>query len=221
MLRLDMITATPRQLTCQTTDVVTGWINGFHFWDGAGNKLSSHPSPLSNANDTVRINNIPYPWRKITELPTAIGDVRSCISMDAPWAAYDHTNAGMMAKSIKKGIPEGYKQAIHNAGFILPPIVGDGDHSILSPEPVWLTHWKEGGDVCCLPSSFSTISRPKELSKEHLLTKLCKSRLVHAVLTQIGLLADRTFQLRRQLLGSQNSVVVYCRQGISTSHQRW
>jgi hypothetical protein len=139
-----MITATPRQPLCQTTDIITGWINGFHFWDGTGNLLSSNPFPQSTSNDTVRIDNIPYPWRKTNDLPTAYSAIRSCISQDSPWAAHDKTTVGMMAKSIKKGIPEGYKKAMQMAGFILPPTVVDADHSILQPEPVWITHFTDG-----------------------------------------------------------------------------
>jgi hypothetical protein len=62
----DMITVTPRQLLCQTTDIVTGWINGFHFWDAAGNTLSPHPFLQSTDNNntnnnTVHLDNVSYP----------------------------------------------------------------------------------------------------------------------------------------------------------------
>jgi hypothetical protein len=145
-----MVTSTPRQHLCQTTDIVTGWINGFHFWDATGKTLQSLPALQSNGNDTVRVDNVLYPWRKTTDLPTAIGDIRSCTSGDTPWASYDHNNAGMMAKSIRLGIPEGYEKAMKLAGFILPPQVRQDDHSILSPEPVWMTHSRQNSNVSYL-----------------------------------------------------------------------
>jgi hypothetical protein len=138
-----MITVTPQQLQCQTTDIVTGWINGFHFWGGAGN-LSSQTLPKSVGNNTVILDKKIYPWRKINALPTAYSDFRSCFGGDAPWALHDRTSVGMMAKSIKKGVPEGYTQAVKMAGFFLPPTVGESDHSILQPEPIWITHVTNG-----------------------------------------------------------------------------
>jgi hypothetical protein len=135
-----MITATPRQLLCQTTDIVTGWINGFHFWDGNGNTILSRPFLQSTDNATVRVDNVSYPWRKIGELPTAYSVIRACVSMDSRSEIYDKTSVGVMAKKIKKGIPEGYSEAMKMAGFFLPPTVVESDHSILQPEPVWINH---------------------------------------------------------------------------------
>jgi hypothetical protein len=99
-----MITVTPRQLLCHTTDIVTGWINGFHFWDAAGNILSPHPLQASSStnNETVRLDNVSYAWRRTSDLPTAYSEIRACISMDSPWAAHDKTTVGIMAKSIQK-----------------------------------------------------------------------------------------------------------------------
>ncbi|KAF2432417.1 hypothetical protein EJ08DRAFT_677630 [Tothia fuscella] len=173
----DMITATPLQPLCQTTDKVTGWINGFHFWDPLGNILlpqiiipstsssssssnnnnnnntssnnttatpssnnTTATSSSTNDNNTFQIDNIGYPNRKTKDLPTALGNLRSCISMDSPWAAYTKTTVGMMAKRIKKGVPEAYKAAMREAGAVLLAEVAESDHSILQAEPVWFSH---------------------------------------------------------------------------------
>jgi hypothetical protein len=67
----------------------------------------------------------------------------------------------MMAKSIKKGIPEGYSKAMQMAGFFLPPPVLESDHSILQAEPVWFEHFTDGDvitppqNVCIVISRFS------------------------------------------------------------------
>jgi hypothetical protein len=137
----DMVTATLQRPLCHTTDIVTGWINGFHFWDGAGNLLSS-AHPLSTNNDTVQIDNIMYPWRKTKDLPTAYSEITTCTSGDTPWEGHEHILVGMMATTIKKGVPEGYRTALKMAGFTLPPTVTDSDHSILQPQPAWISHLK-------------------------------------------------------------------------------
>jgi hypothetical protein len=136
-----MVIHTPHQKLCRNTDIVTGWMNAFHFWDPSGNILSSFP------NSTLLIDKIPYPQRKLTSLPTAIGDIRSCTSGDTPWASFDHNNAGMLAKIIKPGIPDGYEETMKKVGFFLPNHIRKEDHSILSPEPIWLTHFQQSGDV--------------------------------------------------------------------------
>jgi hypothetical protein len=153
----DMITATPRQLLCQTTDVVTGWVNGFHFWDGAGNVLTSQHVLQSNSNVTVHVGNITYPWRHTKDLPTAYSNMEGCTSGDSPWAANDKLMAGMMAKSIKKGVPEDYREALRRVGSILPPTVVDSDHSILQAQPFWIDYFKLN-DVNQIPSSSLLIS---------------------------------------------------------------
>jgi hypothetical protein len=55
---------------------------------------------------------------------------------------------GMLAKSVKKGIPEGYKQAMKQAGFNLPSSVQESDHSILKPLPAFIYHSDAGDNVC-------------------------------------------------------------------------
>jgi hypothetical protein len=139
----DMVTATPQRPLCQTTDIVTGWINGFHFWDGAGNPLSSAPS-WSTSNDVINYDSIIYPGRKTKDLPTAYSEITTCTSGDTPWEAEEHILVGMVAKTIRKGEPEDYRTAMKMAGFILPPTVTSNDHSILQPQPAWISHLKLG-----------------------------------------------------------------------------
>lgn len=136
-------TSTSRQHLCKTTEIVTGLIAGFYFWDATGKTIPALPSLQSNSNETLHIDNTPFPWCKTINHRTAIGEIRSCILMDSPWAAYDHTNAGIMAKRIKSGIPEGCEQAMQMARFKLLSLVRKEDHYILSPKPVWMTQFYE------------------------------------------------------------------------------
>lgn len=43
----DMVTLSARQLQCEMTDSVSGWINALHFWDASGNLLLPQPKPLT------------------------------------------------------------------------------------------------------------------------------------------------------------------------------
>jgi hypothetical protein len=66
----------------------------------------------------------------------------------------------MMAKSITKGIPNGYKKAMQMVGLTLPASVGDSNHSILQPEPIWIIHSEEGSSVSCSPKFPSSLHGP-------------------------------------------------------------
>jgi hypothetical protein len=156
----DIITVTPKQKLCRTTNYVTGWINAFHFWDGAGglvptvnsasvNPSSNNPSPASNSgeqlqNDALVFDNITYPWRHCEDLPTSYSHTTMCMAYDAPGWGLGQLLVGMLAKSATKGIPEGYEQAMSRAGFKLPSSVQKSDHSILKPLPAYI-HYTEGG----------------------------------------------------------------------------
>jgi hypothetical protein len=144
----DMVTISLRQRLCETTDIVSGWINAFHLWDATGKPLSPGftltqtvgNSTVQSGEETVHLDNLIYPGRKIQDLPTAYSEVASCMGGDHVSELHTKTKVGMLAKSITKGIPEGYQKAMRLAGFVLPPTVADSDHSILQAEPVWLLH---------------------------------------------------------------------------------
>jgi hypothetical protein len=109
----DIVTITARQKLCYTTNTVIGWINAFHFWDGTGNPLSSFKvTSESTTNQTLQIDNIIFPWRNTKDLPTAHSHVAMCVSADSMWESSTGMLIGMMAKSIKKGIPQGYASAM-------------------------------------------------------------------------------------------------------------
>jgi hypothetical protein len=190
----DMVTATPQRPLCHTTDIVTGWINGFHFWDGAGNLLFStiRGSTNNNNNNTVQLDNITYPWRKTKDMPTALSEITLCTSGDTMWEGYEHILVGMMAKTIKKGIPDDYGTAMKMAGFILPPTVTDSDHSILQPQPAWISHFK-------VESVSQLSSHP--LCNDYvvaLLTNISRTeglRLGRAVIIKLGTIANSLFVL--------------------------
>jgi hypothetical protein len=50
----DIVTATPRQLLCDKTELITGWINAFHMWDPAGS-LAITTSFAVAASDAVNL----------------------------------------------------------------------------------------------------------------------------------------------------------------------
>jgi hypothetical protein len=131
----DIVTIAARQKLCHTTDIVTGWIHALHFWEGTGNPVSSLKVTSDSAtnNQTLQLDNIIFPWRKTKDLPTAYSHVAMCVSADSMWESSTGMLVGMMAKSIRKGVPEGYSSAIQMAGFRLPPTVVEADHSILQP----------------------------------------------------------------------------------------
>ena len=161
-----MITASSRQLLCQKMDTVTGWINGFHFWDGAGNVLQSQFLPLPNGNDTVHLDNIPYPWRDTKDLPTAYSEIDACNRGDHISELYSNFLVGMLAKSVKKGIPEGYIAAVEMAGILLPPTVTEDHHSIMQAQPVWIAHAKSF-DVRYCPLQTLLQTRWSKLANEN------------------------------------------------------
>jgi hypothetical protein len=154
-----MVTISARQPLCRTTDIVSGWINALHFWDATGNRLpqgialiqapdnntaQSNTPAQTTGEDDIHLDNVIYPGRELRDLPTAYSEVASCLGGDHIFESYTRTKVGMLAKTITKGIPEGYQKAMQLAGFVLPPTVADGDHSILQAEPVWLMHVANG-----------------------------------------------------------------------------
>jgi hypothetical protein len=139
----NMLTITARQKLCRTTDVVTGWINAFHFWDGTGSHISSFnvaSDSNGNNNQTLQLDKTVFPWRHIKDLPTAYSHVAMCVSSDSKWESSTGMLVGMIAKSINKGAPEGYTSAMQMAGVTLPLPVAESHHSMLQPLAAHITH---------------------------------------------------------------------------------
>ncbi|KAF2434088.1 hypothetical protein EJ08DRAFT_23167 [Tothia fuscella] len=152
----DMVTATPRQKRCDTTRLVTGWINVFHMWDGAGNLIPLAPRTAAETTaEAVILDSVECPWRHIGDLPTAYSKIPVCVASDHPPDKDGEVLMGMMAKSIKKGIPDGYEAAMREAHFALPSSVVESDHSILQALPVWIGHGNRMPGVCCDPQNAS------------------------------------------------------------------
>jgi hypothetical protein len=134
----DMVTLIAIQKTCGThTDLVTGWLNAFHFWDGAGNTLV--PGIVAASDEKLELDGVVFPSRKVNDLPTfysvspmCVGDYRGGFTFEVL--------SGMLAKSIQKGMPEDYPNAMQAAGFTLPSTVSAKDHSMLQPLPAWIAH---------------------------------------------------------------------------------
>jgi hypothetical protein len=161
----DIVTLTPKQRLCRTTDLVTGWINAFHYWDGAGD-LVANIDLTSNALTTASesgeqgqsgalvLDNITYPWRHRKDLPITHSHTLVCLAGDTPGWGRSQLLVGMLAKSIKQGKPDGYEQAVKQAGFQLPASVQEGDHSTLKPLPAYIYH-DDTANVCFIRHSTS------------------------------------------------------------------
>jgi hypothetical protein len=132
----DIVTATPRQKLCNTTDLVTGWINAFHYWDGAGNLVSN----AGVSGEALQLDGITYSRRYSKDIPISYSHLGMCLAGDRAGYGSTETLLGMLAKSIKKGVPQDYAKALKLAGFRLPMSVVESDHSILRPFPVWMTY---------------------------------------------------------------------------------
>jgi hypothetical protein len=131
----DIVTITPKQVLCQTTDLETGWINAFQMWDAAGNLAIT----AASTNDALQLDGITFPWRHLKNLPTFFSRSPMCLAGDAvQWASLS-TLGGMLATSVKQGKPQDYDAALKSVGFILPSSVTEMDHSILKPLPIWIT----------------------------------------------------------------------------------
>jgi hypothetical protein len=133
----DIVTVTPRQKSCNTTDLVTGWINAFNHWNGAGNLITTTEV---TSHEAVQLDGITYPWRHRKDLPTFLNHLDFCIMVDTG-ASWDfQLLIGMLAMRVTKGLPEEYTEAMQLAGLKLPATVVETDHSILQPYPIWIGH---------------------------------------------------------------------------------
>jgi hypothetical protein len=147
----DIVTLTPKQRLCRTTELVTGWINAFHYWDGAGDlvanvdQTSNAPNAASESGDlgqsgALVLDSITYPWRHRKDLPTAYSHTLVCLAGDTLGWGRSQLLVGMLAKTVKQGKPDGYEQAMQQAGFKLPASVQESDHSTLKPLPAYIYH---------------------------------------------------------------------------------
>jgi hypothetical protein len=133
----DMVTITARQHLCSTTELITGWINAFHMWDPAGNLAIT--TAIATSSESLNLDGVTYPWRHRKDTPVANTAIPMCVVGGTPrWASFP-VSGGMLAKSVKKGKPQGYEAAMKLAGFTLPSSVSESDHSILQPLPVWIS----------------------------------------------------------------------------------
>jgi hypothetical protein len=133
----NIVTTTLRQKLCRTTDLVTGWINAFHMWDGAGNLAITANLATSEA---LQLDGVTFPWRHCKDLPTFYSHAPMCMAFNNPgWVGFS-TLRGMLAKHIEQGKPQDYDAAMKLAGFTLPSSVTEKDHSMLKPLPIWITH---------------------------------------------------------------------------------
>jgi hypothetical protein len=157
----DIVTATIRQQHCNTTDLVTGWINAFHHWDGAGNLVTK--SEVAS-HEAVKLDGITYPWRHRKDLPTSYSHMGYCVMVDTLRSWDSDLLMGMLATSVKKGIPNDYAEAMQSVGFKLPSTVVENDHSILQPLIVWIGHGTDHKVLFlfpCILSSSELITFPR------------------------------------------------------------
>jgi hypothetical protein len=161
----DIVTLTPKQRLCRTTDLVTGWINASHYWESAGDlvanvdQTSNAPNSASETgeqgqSDALVLDSITYPWHYRKDLPIAYSHTLVCLAGDTPGWRRSELLVGMLAKSIKQGKPDGYEQAMQQAGFQLPASVQEADHSTLKPLPAYIYH-DDTANVCFIHPSTS------------------------------------------------------------------
>jgi hypothetical protein len=115
---------------------LTGWLNGFLYWDTTGRTLEN----ISQSDTQMILDQIQLPWYRLQDLPSAYSSLRMCWISDRLDVLDIDLVAGMMAKSVRKGIPEGYEAAIREAGLALPSTVSRSDHSILRPLSLYFGH---------------------------------------------------------------------------------
>jgi hypothetical protein len=165
----DIVTATPRQDLCITTELITGWINAFHMWDPAGNLAIT--SAVTTA-EAVQLDGMLFPWRHSKDVPISNSHIPMCgVADTARWGSY-RILIGMLAKSVKQGKPDGYEAALKLAGLKLPSSVAESDHSMLRPLPIWISH---------PDNSVSDISNPSHFLWYEMKHKLTKHRRYVAV----------------------------------------
>ncbi|KAF2175984.1 hypothetical protein K469DRAFT_608735, partial [Zopfia rhizophila CBS 207.26] len=133
----DMVMSTSKQKLCKKTSVVTGWINGFHYWDGAGNLLRDD---WSTPGDPVVLDNITYPFRRIQDLPNAYNRLLICIASDTPEMMNAEIIVGLLATSVKKRTPKDYTTALKQADFKLPDASAESSHGMVQAVPVWIAY---------------------------------------------------------------------------------
>jgi hypothetical protein len=131
---------TAKRAPCNTTRLVTGWINGFHHWNATGHLLDQTTLNKEDALSRVTLDGISYPWRHTDNLPIASSIFPMCMVYDNMQTVKGGVMVGMIGKTIRKGIPEGYAMAMQKANVTLPSTVAHSDHSILRPVPAWYTY---------------------------------------------------------------------------------
>jgi hypothetical protein len=155
----NVTTITLNRAQCDTREigVITGWINGFHYWDPAGNLLPTEDgaSPVQR----ITLDGIVYPWRRVETLPAAYSNFRLCSGGDNSINVERDLLVGMLATSITRRVPEGYEMAMLRAKLTLPSTVEAGDHGILQPLSAYFELDPFPGKVCGLevPSCMPTI----------------------------------------------------------------
>jgi hypothetical protein len=130
----DMVTA--KRKRCTTTNTVTGWINGFHYWNQAGDLLLEASGDNEGLGRVV-LDDIVYPWRRTSDLPSAYYTFPLCWWADTLDYAKGEAVAGLLGTSIRKGAPEGYATAMRRAKSTPPLTFADSQHSSLQPMHAW------------------------------------------------------------------------------------
>jgi hypothetical protein len=83
----DIITVTPRQNRCSTTELITGWNNAFHMWDHTGNLAITALSATAPADEQFKLDGITLPWRHIKDTPISNNHASGCMEAAGPGAA--------------------------------------------------------------------------------------------------------------------------------------
>lgn len=113
---------------------LTGWLMGFFFWDKDGNSLGYWPSETD-----VTLDGIQYSSRWLDSLPVAYAQapfiMKGYMGIDE-FPAY--VLAGNIAQEVRKGIPEGYAEALMR--FNQSSVNEGFSHGIVQPRSGWFLY---------------------------------------------------------------------------------
>ncbi|KAL1839895.1 hypothetical protein VTJ49DRAFT_1030 [Mycothermus thermophilus] len=121
---------------------LSGWITGFLFWEPNGRRIDGLKG---SASDTRRgpltLDGITYHWHDVRRLPVGYAK--------APFLMHDfggmdkfpaYVAAGNMGKSLVRGPPEGYKEALKRAGLDTSIADDESAHGTVRPLSAWMLY---------------------------------------------------------------------------------
>lgn len=114
--------------------VLSGWLMGFFFWDREGGPLGYWPSE-----GDVVLDGIKYPSRWLDSLPVAYAQAPFIMKNRGGMEDFPaYVLAGNIAKEVRKGLPEGYANALMR--FNKSDVDEGLPHGIVQPRSGWFLY---------------------------------------------------------------------------------